>query len=293
LEEIELNALCLFDKCKPATLTSGDLKFFDKEAGIIIEAVLPCANRTAERERTERLEIQDELEQSQQDVEQKEVLDEGDSFGEELRRAIKTVEVMGCIIKNRAGSLERTKLEETFEEAMNVLLRLLASFFEIIKYEDQQKAIIDFVSDRLRKITEECEDGKREPSEEKLRDYARIIFWNLNFFVVCGTIHKVVHSLGSDQLTEIVKTVCDKINTPASFLVKHGILMYYDKNVQLNDLVQRINQRDFSEIAKRAIKVMVVNHCSSHKINYKDRDRIQSKLGIPTVKLLERGRRES
>jgi len=32
---------------------------------------------------------------------------------------------MGCILKNRAGSLEKTKLEELFEEAMNIYLRIL------------------------------------------------------------------------------------------------------------------------------------------------------------------------
>jgi len=46
---------------------------------------------------------------------------------------------MGVIIKNRAGSLNKTKLEEIFKEAMNVHLRTLTSFFEIIKQEDEQK----------------------------------------------------------------------------------------------------------------------------------------------------------
>jgi len=293
LEEIERNALYLFDKYKPATLTKDEVKFFDEQVDIIVKAVLPPADITSEKERMERLKMQDDLEQSQKDIEQKEDIDKEDFLGKELRRAIKTVEVMGCIIKNRAGSLDKTKLKAIFVKAMNVHLRILSSFFELIKSEDEQKAIIDFISERLRKITEESKRGKKVPSEEKLKKISRIIFWNLNFLVVYGIIYKIVHSLGSDKLTEIVKKVCDEVNTPTSFLVKHGILMWYKKNLQINEFAERINEKDFSEIAKKTMKLMIVDHCSLHPINYKDRQRIENKLGIPAKKLLTRGYKKS
>lgn len=289
LTGIRQTAACLLNEYKPVTLTKDEVKFFDEQADIIVKAALPPPNRTPEKERAERLKHQDELEQSQKDIDHEEDSDKGDSLAIELRRAIKTVQVMGCIIKNRAGSLEKMELENIFEEAMDVHLRLLSSFFEIIKSEDGQEASINFISERLRKITEEGEGGKREPSDEELRKSARVIFWNLNFFVVCGIIYKIVHSLGSDKLTAIVKKVCDEINTPVSFIVKHGILMWYEKNLQINEVAKRINEKDFSEIAGRAIKLMVVNHCSSHSINYKDWQRIEDKLRIPRKNLLPRG----
>jgi hypothetical protein len=293
LEGIEQSTVCLFNKYEPATLTKDEVKFFDEQEDIIIKAVLPPSNITPEKERRERLNFQDELEQSQKDIEKKEDSDKENSLEIELRRAIKTVEVMGSIIKNRAGSLEKTKLEEIFEKAMNVHLRSLSSFFETIKSEDGQEDTIDFISERLRKITEESEGGKRKPSKELLRKNARIIFWNVNFLVVYSIIYKIVRSLGSDKLTEITKKVCDEVNTPASFLVKQGILMWYNKNLGIDESVKRINEKDFSEIAKRAIKLMVVDHCSLHKINYKDRQRIENKLRIPAKKLLTRGYKES
>jgi len=287
LERIELNALCLFDKYKPATLTKKEVKFFDKQADVIVEAVLPPASITPEKERAARLKIRDELEQSQKDFDQEKAASkEEDSFEKELRRAIKTVEVIGCITKNRAGSLEKTKLKEMFGEAMGVHLRILSSFFDTIKGEDWQKTMIDFISRILERFVRESRGRKGEPSDAELRRRARLILWNLNFFVVYSIIHKIVYSLGSDKLTEIVKAVCDELNTPASFLVKHGILMWYNKNLRINELAKRINEKDFSEIAKRIIKLMVVNHCSLHSINYKDRQRIENKLGIPARKLL-------
>ena len=69
--------------------------------------------------------------------------------------------------------------------------------------------------------------------------------------------------------------------------------MGYNKNLQINELTKRINEKDFSEIAKRAIKLMVANHCSLHPIGYKDRQRIETQLGIPVKKLLTKGNKES
>ena len=105
---------------------------------------------------------------------------------------------------------------------------------------------MEFISDRLRKIIKESERKKRKLSDEKLEKYAKTIFWNSNFFVVCGIINKIVHSLGSDKLNESMKKVCDKSDTPASFLVKHGILMWYTKNLQIEGIVEK-----FCELIRR------------------------------------------
>jgi len=282
LGEINLNALCLFDKYERATLTKDEVKFFDEQADIIVKAALPPANTTPEKERTERLKTEDKMEQSQKDVKQEKGRDKEDSLEKELRRAIRTVEVMGCIIKNRAGSLEKAKLEEIFEEAMNVHLRILSSFFKLIESKENQKDIVNFISERLEKINKEKE-GKLKT--EKLEQISRTIFWNLNLFVVYGVIYKIVHSLGSDKLIEIVNKVCNDINTPASFIVKHGILMWYNKNLQIEGIAKKFNEEDFSGIAKRVMRFMVVNHSALHQINYQDRQRVENKLGIPAEKL--------
>jgi uridine kinase len=290
IEEIKRNVLHLFDKYNPATLTKEEVKFFDKQADIIIKAALPPANTMPEKERAKRLEIQDEIEKSQENVDKKDDMNKKDLLEIELRRATKTVEVMGCIIKNRVGSLEKTQLEEVFKEAMFVHLRILSSFFEVIENKEDQKVIVDFISKILEKITEE---KARKPSSEELERISRTIFWNLNFFVVYAFIDKIVHSLGSDKLTEIVKKVCDEMNTPASFIIKHGILMWYNKNLKIDEIVQRIEEKDFSQIAERVVKLMVVNHFSLHLTNYKNRQKIENKLGIPAKKLLIRHYKES
>jgi hypothetical protein len=287
LDKIESNVSYLFDKHKSATLIKEEVGFFDEQADIIVEAALPPGNTTPEKERKEILKIEDGVEQSQEDIKKIEDSDKEDSLGKELRRAVKTVEVMGHIIKNRAGSLEKAKLEEMFRLAMNVHLRILSSFFDIIKDKNDQKSVIDYISERLIKIhEEEREQKKKQVSEEKLRELARIIFWNLIFFTASGIIGLIVRSLGSDKLTEISNKVCDEVNTPASFLVKHGILMWYAKNLQIDEIAKKIKEPEFSKLAERAMKLAVTNHCRLHQIDYRDKQRIERKLRIPTKQFL-------
>jgi GTPase SAR1 family protein len=254
LDDITRNASVLFAKHDPATLTKGEISFFDENVDAIIKASLPPSYATPEKEREKRLKIRDEIELAQK--EQKDDFLVKDLV-KELRRGIKTVEVMGCIIKNRAGSLEKTKLEKIFEEAMDVHLRILFYFLELIRDKEGQRDLIDFISKKLEKLNEE-KGGKL--GKEKLEKASRTIFWNLNLFVVYGVISKIVHSLGSDKLTEIVSRVCEK---------------------------------DFSQVADRVIKLMIANHCALHQISYQDRQKIVRELGIPTEKLLTTSYKES
>ena len=136
---------------------------------------------------------------------------------------------------------------------MNVHLRLLSSFINIIKGDNEQKEIVEYISKRLSHL-DEGKNPNEKLTEEKKKKYAYNIFWNANFFVIYGILYKIVHSLGSDKLIEISNQICENIDNPSSILVKHGILMGYEKNLQIDELNKRINENDFSKIAKKSQK---------------------------------------
>lgn len=277
ISKIEEIALSLFDKYKEATLTKDEMHFFDEHEHKIIEQVLPPANINHDAERTERLNNRDELEQISEDSDSVEQSDDINPLEMELRRAIKTVEVIGCIIRNRAGSLKKPELERLLKYGMNVHLRILSNLFELIGNESNQEKIVELMVERLDHLEKEMGPHKRLPDDKK-REYAKVIFWNLNFLIVCGIIHKIIHSLGSDKLTIIVDSVCDEVDSPVSFLVKHGISMTYNKNLQINELQKGLLDNSFSEVSKRAIKFMVADYCAVHPVNYRDRQKIKTKL---------------
>lgn len=287
LDEVEQNAKYLFNKYEPATLFKDEVRFFDEKLNIIeniIEkAIRLPADSNPEQKRSEILKIEDQIEE---EAEKTNIQDEEDDYMfKELKRAVRTGEVIGLIIRNRLGSLEKERLVQMFKNGMNIYLRILSSFFEMIKREEKQHELIDFISRQLKNFIAQKEEGGGIVDESEIKRAARVIFWNFNFIFVYSLIFKIIHSLGSDKLTEIIDIVDGEIQTPASFLIKHGILIWYNKNLQIENMANKISEKTFSKIARKALKLMVVDYASLHPINYKDRQRIESLLRIPQKRL--------
>lgn len=292
LDEILINAEILFEQYNPATLNKAEISFFDKHEDKIIQAILPSYKHDPESERKRLLTEKSKIEESKEEGNWKSDNDQPQNENEEidmdllkdLRRSIKTVEVMGMILKNRSGSLKLNRLEYIYEQGLKVHLRILKSFLEMINNESQEQAIVNMLKEKINQIIDDQEDNK-ELSIEKIEKIARAVYWNLNFGVLHGFITKLIHSLGSINLLNISQTISDKENTPAAFIVNQGIRMWYAKNLRVDEIADKISEKDFSKTAERLIKYKIVEHCRFHKIDFKDLQEIENKLKIPSKKI--------
>jgi len=288
LDELLLNAEILFEKYKPATLSTDELSFFDTHEKQIIKAILPPYEHNVKVERDKLLNQKSEIEEIKQEKSEIQNIDidaQESELVKNIRLSIKTVEVMGLVIKNRSGSLDLKRLEYIFEQGLKVNLRIISSFLDLIQNKQAEQEIVEFLTERINDIIEK-KIGKKEPSVDKIEKLAKEIYWNLNFGVLHGIITKSIHSLGSNNLLNIAQTICEKENNPAAFIVNHGIRMWYAKNIKIDEIVNRINQKDFSLTAKRLMQFKVAEHCILHKIEQKKLQEIEHKLKLPTRKLL-------
>jgi hypothetical protein len=278
----------LFEKYTPATLSTNELSFFDTHEEQIAKAVLPTYEHNATAERNKLLNHKSTVEDIRQEKQELQNIDTEEQESEVIRNirlSIKTVEVMGLVIKNRSGSLDLKRLEYIFEQGLNVHLRVIASFLELIQNEQSEQEMTEFLTERINGIIKNNSDNK-EPSIDKIKKLAKEIYWNLNFGVLHGFITKSIHSLGSNNLLNIAQTISEKANNPAAFIVNQGIRMWYAKNIRIDEMANRIKEKDFSLTAKRLMKYKVVEHCLLHKIDYKKLQEIESKLQIPSSKML-------
>lgn len=265
----------LFGGFHPSSLDKGELKILDEKADLIIKASLPKEKISPEKNRAKSLAISDEIEK---EVE-KDSTDDTDF--QEFRKSIKTVEVMGSIIKNRAGSLEKEKLKELFTDAMNVHLRIMSCFLDIIKKDSEQ----DFITSFIRKILDNTNMKKPLLTEAEVENIARRIFWNLNFFIVYGIILKTVVSLGSDKLNEILGLVDQEVNTPATGLIDLGVNLRYMHKLNPEEVSKRMKSKDYSKTAVQIMRYEIIRYARSNKLTYKDIQKIVSILEIPKSKL--------
>lgn len=289
LDELLLNAEILFDKYLPATLDTDEVSFFDKHEDKIIKAILPSFEHNSEEERRklllEKSQIEEVSEQAENDAES-DLDQDATDFITNLRLSIKTVEVMGLIIKNRSGSLDKQRLEYIYEQGMKVHLRILRSFIDLIRDEKAEKDVIDFLTERIKQTIREKVDENQELSIDKIEKIARTLYWNVNFGVLHGFTTKAIHSLGSSNLLNISQAVSERLKTPSAFIINHGIRMWYGKNLRLDEIDARLKDKDFSKTAQNLMRFKIVEHCRLHNIEFKDLQKIEQQLHIPTSRML-------
>lgn len=271
----------IFSKYPPATFDKYCLSVFQKQSFSIPPPSLPSRNNV-EVNRANALKIQDEIEEipNEDNIDEEEVVDE---LSIELRRSAKTVEVIGAIVKNRAGSLGNELLKNLFLTGVNVHLRQTSSFLALIEKMTEENDYSDFLVERIR-------DNYPNESEEKLKQIANRFFWSANFSFIFTTIRKISKSLGSNKLTNIVKEVCDSMNTPASFMIKHTILMWSNKNLRIKELVKMDKILD-CPISKSVMTWIITEYCSMHRIDYKDISKLEQ-LGIKAMNLIPKSNNE-
>lgn len=275
IDEIMKRVDDLFNSYTPATLDEDCLSVFAKQHIKAATPILP-KGYSPEQNRQKELVREDELEEQQRKKE-RELEEQSDEFSQELRRGIKTVEVVGTIIKNRAGSFNQEQLCNMFEGAMDIHLRQLTAFLELVGEMIKKEDYADFLIERVRLKFPNL-------SEDKLRMMAHNMFWGGNFGVIIGFMMKLSSSLGAKQLIQITKKVCDERNTPATFMLKHTILMWITKNIQIDDL-KRLDRILKSPISKAAMLWIICDYCQMHRIDHKDVQKLIA-LGIKHEKLL-------
>lgn len=289
LDELLLNAEILFEKHLPATLDTNEVSFFDKHEDELVKAILPSFEHNSGEERKKMLVEKTRLEEDRKESNEDSFNDLDQASNElltNLRLSIKTVEVMGLIIKNRSGSLDKQRLEYIYEQGMKVHLRIMKSFIDLIPDERAEQEFIDFLTERINKAIQEKQEENKELSIDKIEKLVRKIYWNLNFGVLHGFTTKAIHSLGSSNLLNISQAVNDRLKTPSAFIINQGIRMWYGKNLRLDEIEERLKDKDFSKTAQNLMKFKIVEHCRLHDIEFKDLQKIEQKLHIPTVKLL-------
>lgn len=266
--EIAKRADEMFKDFLPATLDKEELEFF--RPNIVKRQQIGEGKHDVVEERRKQLEVQDKIEETEQQKDDD--LDDEDDNGlsAQLRRSIKTVEVIGCIMRNRAGS-SRVMLEGLFEKGSNVHLRIISSFFDLVKRMIKKENYYDFIQKRVAEKNPEL-------TLAQVSEVSQKIFWNLNFGFILAMIDRITSSLGSKVLIGISDSVCERMNTPASFVVRQEMAMRYQHNIRMGELDKK-DLRQFSPITRNALFFFINQFCRYNRIDDLDRQRLK-KLGM-------------
>lgn len=309
LDELILQSQFVFEESLESTLSKDELDFFDKNEKLIIDAVLPAVNENISDNRKKLLQKKSEQEEKEEldnslpqnnskNLDSVPTNDDDIKFLNELRLAYRTGEVLGTIIKNRSGSLEKDKLNMIYDSIFRMYMRLAGTFIELIRNEELERDFIEFlVYQTTQKITEERKENTSATTGEAqttkhIEKLAKAIYWNINFTVIYSLIHRTIDSLGSSYLLEISDNYKLENSSSASKVTHYGIKMKYAKNLDLNEGEKFLHDNENSFTAKTILKQLVANYCKFNKIEERKLQAIESKFGISKRKILVEYKKE-
>lgn len=279
IDEIELSMMELFQDNAEATLVSDDLDFMHDFLEEIPRLILE--QREIEKEREKDNAIKDITEELDFERSKRTSDREPTDLLAKIDRAFKGIEIIGQILRNRHGSLDKNALKSLMEQAYSVGLRFLQYFLMLSKSAETE--IVDAIKYML---TEN--PGIKDNHLEK---EARNLFSLLTYGVIYGVLQKISFSLGAPELDELYSEIAHSMDTPAVKLINQSIELQSMKRLHLEKIGQLSRELDGNPACSRVLRQIVIQYIYTHPVEFRDKQRICDLMGIPIRQQLLLGQR--
>ena len=182
-----------------------------------------------------------------------------------IDRAMRSIEVVGQIIKNRRNTLEKSKLKE-------MLVELYYAGFRTVSYLGSTLA-----NDKKALIEDIVKDEKLGGDSMKIRDHINY-FCELTTFRFClFTFSKIINSVGVKELRWLYNDASKEIASPAAEIVTFSIESVYSK-LAVDDLKKLVEKYKDNSAAMTIIRARVRSYLYNNYVEINDRKRIASAL---------------
>ena len=188
-----------------------------------------------------------------------------------INRAIKTLQVLGQILRNFSGSLRsETKLEIT-RECFDLALRVFNSFCTSL--ERHLDTTLVALADLFGKNFDELPERQRVPTAKKF------IFFVTE--VMClATLRRISHAVGSETLVRTYEQLEDSYNTRATRFVQLSLRLDHFRRFPEKRILNLIKEVGDDVFGLTLLRMLVAEHFYLFERPYKTRQSISQKLGI-------------
>lgn len=268
VEATQLALMSALDSQKPVSLNRDDdyYKLLNEICeSLKQEIVRPTKKIDPEKEREKMLRKRDENEKliSNEKVDPNNLPIEIQN----MNRALRSIEVVGQIVKNRQGSLPKPDIKAMVMEIYGAAFRTISYFGTII--ESERVHVIEDVTNNKKEGVSNSEIVK------KIDSFFEISSLNFCLFVFS----KVINSVGSKELRATFSQIADEIGTPAAKLVSFSINSCFSKIAipELNNLVMELKN---NSVAMSIIRARVRSYLYNNYVNFSDRQKIINTVNL-------------
>lgn len=184
-----------------------------------------------------------------------------------IDKAMRAIEVVGQIIKNRRNTLEMDKLKEMLVELYYAGFRTV-SYLGTTLAEDKKALIADIVKDE-----------KIAGDTIKIRDHINYFFELTTFRFCLFIFSKIINSVGVKELRWLYNDASRQIASPAAEIVTFSIESVYSK-LAVDDLKKLVERYKDNSAVMTIIRARVRSYLYNNYVDINDRKRIASALKL-------------
>lgn len=268
IEATQLALMTALDKQKPVTLDRDDdyYKMVNELCeSLKKEIVAPDKKIDPEKEREKMLQKRDENDKllAKEKVNPNELPTEIQNMNKSLR----SIEVVGQIVKNRQGSLPKTNIKTMVKEMYETAFRTISYFGALIESEKTQ--LVEDV------IKNKKEGETNEVIRKKIDSFFEITSLNFCLFVFS----KVINSVGNKELRTTFTQIAEELGTPAAKLVSFAIISCYNK-IAIPDLENLVEELRDNPVAMSIIRARVRSYLYNRYVPFNERQKIINTLNL-------------
>lgn len=214
--------------------------------------------------RRELMRSQDDIERQEENIEAEERQNE--RF-KKIDKAMRAIDVVGQIIKNRRNTLEKNKLKE-------MLIELYYAGFRTINYLGET-----LIDDKRLLVEDIIKDEELNGDTLKIRERINYFFEIITFRFCLFVFSKIISSVGVKELRWLYKEVSEQIATPAAEIVTFSIESVYSK-LAVEDLKCLVNKYKDNSPVMTIIRARVRSYLYNNYVEIGDRQRIGKTLRL-------------
>jgi hypothetical protein len=233
----------------------------------------------------ERQEIEEEYEEMFENHEPYTIDDKVDNldFISEMTIAIKSVDLLGQLVKKYWGSLNYAQSKEIIENAYHLSLRTLRKYFNYL--EQESETIAEMVRGMLLEVesNNSFTTNKVTASSDTITEATNKLIFKLCFMSVYSLTRRVSSSTGHKIMIE--KGMFDKIASENDYnsvlLFDIAIDLEYQKKLPFGKIKKLKKEFLGNKLATLTLRTLVIDRLNYFDEDYEDMQRISDLLGIP------------
>jgi len=257
--------MCSFDNIKPAELTTSETQFM---SNLLNE--LPYTIASGKSIEENRKKVNAHKDKNFDDRK------EDDVSLDEINKGLRIIEVLGQILKNRAGSFEKSNVQEILEHTIDLGLRIMNLFLGTCR----KPEFVDYLVSQLEEEEKE-NTSSHKFSRDKKKELVEKNIQIFGYMITVGMINRITYAISSDKLTDEAAILSDKRNTPAYQIIDY-LLCQLEKGIDVNKLEKTYSGFEKSKNfwAKRTLSYYVQSYLNTHRLPFKKRQKTYNILGI-------------